>query len=200
MDPSNQKITMQKLIVASNSARRQQLMREAGFQFDVQVLDVDESLEEGVAHSAVAEFLAEKKNKAYRALFKNEVILTSDTVVISRDQILGKPKDEKEAFEMIAGMAGQSHEVVSGVCISSADHKVSFSEVTTVQMGELSPEEIGYYIKNYQPYDKAGSYGIQEWIGMIGIQSIQGSFYNVMGLPIHRVYQILRSDFGISPL
>ncbi|UXX78830.1 Maf family protein [Reichenbachiella carrageenanivorans] len=191
---------MQKLIVASNSARRQQLMKDAGFQFDVHVLDVDESLEEGVASLEVAEFLAEKKNKAYRALFKDEVVLTSDTVVISKGQILGKPKDEKEAFKMITSLVGYSHEVVSGVCISSPDHKVSFSEVTTVQMRGLSPEEIRYYIKNYQPYDKAGSYGIQEWIGMVGIDSIQGSFYNVMGLPIHRVYQMLKSDFGIYPV
>ncbi|SMD32091.1 septum formation protein [Reichenbachiella faecimaris] len=188
------------MIVASNSARRQQLMKDAGFQFEVHVLDVDESLAESIANQAIAEFLAEKKNKAYRAIYKNEVILTSDTVVIANDQILGKPKDEKEAFQMIASMSGKSHEVVSGVCISSADHKVSFSDVTYVQFEDLSPEEISYYIKNYQPYDKAGSYGIQEWLGMVGIQSIQGSFYNVMGLPIHKVYQVLRSEFGISPL
>jgi len=190
---------MQKLIVASNSARRQQLMKDAGFKFEVHVLDVDESLEEGVANEAIAEFLAEKKNKAYRAIFQDEVILTSDTVVIANGQILGKPKDDDDAFQMIASMSGQSHEVISGVCISSQTHKVSFSDVTTVLFEELSTEEIGYYIKNYQPYDKAGSYGIQEWLGMIGIQSIQGSFYNVMGLPIHSVYQVLRSEFGISP-
>lgn len=191
---------MQKLIVASNSARRQQLMKDAGFEFEVHVLDVDETIEEGILNESVAEFLAEKKNKAYRAIFKGEVILTADTVVVANDEILGKPADEKEAFRMIASMSGKSHEVVSGVCISSADHKVSFSDVTTVQFEELSPAEIEHYIKNYQPFDKAGSYGIQEWIGMIGIQSIQGSFYNVMGLPINKVYKTLRSDFGISPL
>ncbi|MEP2023487.1 MAG: Maf family nucleotide pyrophosphatase [Reichenbachiella sp.] len=190
---------MPKLIVASNSARRQQLMKDAGFEFDVHVLDVDESLESGIPNEEIAEFLAEKKNKAYRAIFKDEVILSSDTVVLSNGTILGKPSDEKEAFLMIASMSGKSHEVVSGVCISSPDHKVSFSDVTTVKFEELSPAEIEHYIKNYQPYDKAGSYGIQEWLGMIGIQSIQGSFYNVMGLPINKVYQVLRSDFGISP-
>lgn len=191
---------MQKLIVASNSARRQQLMKDAGFVFEVHVLDVDETLDPSIANADAAEYLAEKKNKAYRAIFKDEIVLTSDTVVVANGEILGKPKDEKEAFQMVATMSGKSHEVVSGVCISSPDHKVSFSDVTQVQFESLSPEEIKYYIETYQPYDKAGSYGIQEWIGMIGIQSIQGSFYNVMGLPINKVYQTLRSDFGISPL
>lgn len=191
---------MQKLIVASNSARRQQLMKDAGFEFEVHVLDVDEALDEDVSNEMAAEYLAEKKNKAYRAIFKDEVILTSDTVVISNKDILGKPLDKKDAFRMIASMSGKSHEVVSGVCISSPEHKVSFSDVTKVQFEELSPAEIEHYIKNYQPFDKAGSYGIQEWIGMVGIKSIQGSFYNVMGLPINKVYQTLRSDFGISPL
>ncbi|MEO9802282.1 MAG: Maf family nucleotide pyrophosphatase [Reichenbachiella sp.] len=191
---------MQKLIVASNSARRQQLMRDAGFQFDVHVLDVDESLDETIAANDAAEFLAEKKNRAYRSVFANEIILTSDTIVIANDNILGKPKNEAEAYRMISSMSGKSHEVISGVCISGHDREISFSDITVVQFENLTEEEIRYYIKNYQPYDKAGSYGIQEWLGMIGIQSIQGSFYNVMGLPIHKVYQILRSDFGISPL
>ena len=191
---------MQKLIVASNSARRQQLMKDAGFEFEVHVLDVDETLDEDVSNERAAEYLADKKNKAYRAIFKDEVILTSDTVVISNREILGKPTDEKDAFRMIASMSGKSHEVISGVCISSPEYKVNFSEVTQVQFEELSPSEIEHYIKNYQPFDKAGSYGIQEWIGMIGIQSIQGSFYNVMGLPINRVYQVLRSEFGLSPI
>lgn len=191
---------MQKLIVASNSARRQQLMKDAGFEFEVHVLDVDETLEADISNETAAEYLAEKKNKAYRAIFKDEVVLTSDTVVVSNGEILGKPKDEQEAFHMIKSMSGSSHQVISGVCISSPDNKVSFSDVTHVQFEELSPEEINYYIENYKPYDKAGSYGIQEWIGMIGIQSIQGSFYNVMGLPINKVYQTLRSKFGISPL
>lgn len=191
---------MQKLIVASNSARRQQLMRDAGFQFDVKVLEVDESLDDRISPNEAATFLAEKKNSAYRAIFNDEVILTSDTVVIADNKVLGKPKDEAEAYRMISLMSGQSHEVVSGVCISDGHHEISFSDVTKVQFEKLTSEEINYYIKNYQPYDKAGSYGIQEWLGMIGIQSIQGSFYNVMGLPIHKVYQILKSEFGISPL
>ncbi|WP_422359248.1 Maf family protein [Reichenbachiella sp.] len=190
---------MKKLIVASNSARRQQLMKDAGFEFEVHVLDVDETLGGDVSNESAAEYLAEKKNKAYRAIFRDEVILTSDTVVISNDEILGKPLDDKDAFRMIASMSGKSHEVISGVCISSPDHKMSFSDVTKVQFEDLSPAEIEHYIKNYQPFDKAGSYGIQEWMGMIGIQSIQGSFYNVMGLPINRVYQVLRSEFGVSP-
>lgn len=190
---------MKKLIIASNSARRQQLMRDAGYEFEVKVLDVDESLDCSISPLDAAEYLAKKKNLAYTDVFSGRVVLTSDTVVIANNSILGKPKDKHEAFEMIASLSGNSHLVMSGVCISDADHEISFSDATTVQFEELSSNEIEYYINNYQPYDKAGSYGIQEWIGMIGIRSIQGSFYNVMGLPVHRVYQVLKSAFGISP-
>ncbi|MEO9964375.1 MAG: Maf family nucleotide pyrophosphatase [Reichenbachiella sp.] len=190
---------MQKLILASNSARRQQLMREAGFHFTVEVLDVDESVDDAVETADVAEYLATKKNRAYRELFKNEVILTSDTVVVHQGQILGKPVDKEQAYDMISSLSGRVHQVISGVCISGPNHQLSFSDETTVEFEVLSAEEINYYIKKYQPYDKAGSYGIQEWIGMIGVRSIQGSFYNVMGLPIHKVYQTLKTEFDIVP-
>lgn len=191
---------MKKLIVASNSARRQQLMREAGYSFEVEVMDVDETLDGTIPTHETAEYLARKKNQAYRRHFKDEVILTADTVVILDDKILGKPIDEEDAYDMIAAMSARSHDVVSGVCISGPDHTVSFSDTTSVQFEELSDEEIHYYIKHYRPFDKAGSYGIQEWLGMIAIRSIQGSYYNVVGLPVHKVYQVLLSKFGISPL
>lgn len=191
---------MKKLIVASNSARRQQLMREAGYMFEVEVLDVDETLDGSIPSKEVAEFLAKKKNQAYRPNFNDEIILTADTVVILDDKILGKPADEEEAYEMILAMSDRTHEVISGVCISDAYRTVSFSDTTVVQFEKLSDQEIHYYIKHYRPFDKAGSYGIQEWLGMIAIRSIQGSYYNVVGLPVHRVYQVLMADFGISPL
>lgn len=191
---------MQPLIVASNSPRRHQIIREAGFRFDVQVLDVDESIGEGVPANEVAEFLARKKNKAYRAVLGDEIVLTADTVVIMNDHVLGKPATASEAQMMIRALSGQTHEVVSGVCISSVDKVISFSDTTQVTFEPIRREEIDYYINNYQPFDKAGSYGIQEWLGMIGIRSIQGSFYNVMGLPIHKVYQVLKNEFEISPV
>jgi septum formation protein len=190
---------MNKLILASNSARRQQLMRDAGFDFDVNVRDVDESFDPNMPVGEVAEFIANKKNKAYREFFPKDIILTADTVVIVSDGILGKPADKAEAFKMIKNMAGDIHEVVSGVCISSPDKVVSFSDSVEVDLSSLHDDEINFYVENYSPYDKAGAYGIQEWIGMIGINKIQGSFYTVMGLPIHKVYQSLKEDFKITP-
>lgn len=175
-------------------------MRDAGFRFEVKTLDVDESLEQGVSSNDVAVFLANKKNKAYRAALGDEIVLTADTVVVMDDQILGKPKTVSEAQMMISALSGQTHEVISGVCISSVDKVISFSDTTHVTFADIRHEEISHYIQNYQPFDKAGSYGIQEWLGMIGIQSIQGSFYNVMGLPIHKVYKVLKKEFGVSSL
>ena len=177
---------MNKLILASNSARRQQLMRDAGFDESIPVEDV-------------AEFLAKKKNSMYREFFPKDVILTADTTVIANDKILGKPVDKEEAFHMIKKMAGEIHEVVSGVSISSVENEVSFSDKVEVDLSSLSDDEINFYVENYKPLDKAGAYGIQEWIGMIGINKIKGSFYTVMGLPIHKVYQVLKNDFEIVP-
>lgn len=191
---------MSQLIVASNSPRRQQLMHDAGFDFVVKTLNVDESIDVSWPAEKVAMNLSVKKNEAYREILQDEVVLTADTVVIADDVILGKPGDKKEAKEMLVAMSGSTHEVITGVAISSTGDKVCFDDVTTVDFKHLTIEEINYYIKNFQPFDKAGSYGIQEWIGMIGIQSIHGSFYNVMGLPIHKVYDVLTQQFGISPI
>lgn len=198
MDQLDQKI-MSKLILASNSARRQQLMKDAGFDFDIIVRHVDESFDPALPAEDVAEFIANKKNTAYREYLPKDTIITADTVVIADNGILGKPANKDEAFQMIKNMAGQIHEVVSGVSISSPDKQVSFSDIVEVDLSSLHDEEINFYIENYSPYDKAGAYGIQEWIGMIGISKIKGSFYTVMGLPIHKVYQSLKTDFNIRP-
>ncbi|WP_109830720.1 Maf family nucleotide pyrophosphatase [Reichenbachiella versicolor] len=190
---------MKELILASNSPRRQELMREAGFAFTVRTLDVDESFDDSIPVLEVAEYIAKKKNKAYRKELKDEIILTSDTVVIVEDEILGKPVDEKDAFRMLNSMIGGDHLVISAVCISSVDKEVSFSDIVKVTMNELSEEEIRFYIDKYKPYDKAGAYGVQEWIGMVAINEIKGSYYTVMGLPIHKVYRSLKEDFNILP-
>lgn len=190
---------MQKLIVASNSPRRQQLIKELGFTFEVRTLDVDESVETDMVPTLVAEYLAVKKNKAYRTILNDEIILTADTVVIANGQILGKPKSSGEAIEMIHSFNNASHQVVSGVCISAPSKSIQFSETTEVNFSKLSSEEISFYVEQYQPFDKAGSYGIQEWIGMVGVQSIQGSFHNVMGLPVRQVYLALKNEFNLNP-
>ena len=200
MDQSKKKTIMSQLIVASNSPRRQQLMKDAGFDFEIRTLEIDESVDTSWPTDKVAMNLSVKKNEAYRHILDGEVVLTADTVVVANNQILGKPKDPQEAKEMILAMSDSSHQVITGVAISSASDKICFDDVTTVQFKKLTSDEVSYYIKNFQPFDKAGSYGIQEWIGMIGIKSIQGSFYNVMGLPIHKVYDVLSRQFGISPI
>ncbi|MBU2916329.1 Maf family nucleotide pyrophosphatase [Reichenbachiella agariperforans] len=188
-----------KLILASNSPRRQQLMQEVGFDFEVKTMEVAEDYGEMPAEE-VAEYLAIKKNDAYRKVLKDEIVVTADTIVVNAGIVLGKPASEQEAVEMIRAMSGGSHAVISAVCISDDQRKVSFSDDVAVKMVALSDEEIQFYVKKYQPMDKAGAYGIQEWIGMVGIEQISGSFYSVMGLPIHKVYQSLKSDFGITPM
>ncbi|MEQ6120642.1 Maf family protein [Reichenbachiella sp. MALMAid0571] len=190
---------MNKLIVASNSPRRQELMAQAGFKFEVFTQDVDESVDESMPILDVAKYLAEKKNIEYRKLLDQEIVVTSDTVVIANDQILGKPKNADEARSMLQSMSDGSHLVITGVCISSDTKSISFDDTTKVYFKPITAQEIEYYIDNYKPYDKAGAYGIQEWIGMVAIDKIEGSFYNVMGLPIHKVYDCLKNKFGIFP-
>ena len=174
-------------------------MKDAGFDFEINVRHVDESFDESLPAEEVAEYIAVKKNKAYREFFPKDIVLTADTVVVTKNGILGKPADSEEAFSMIKNMAGDIHEVVSGVCISSPDKSVQFSDIVEVDLSHLSDDEISFYVEHYSPYDKAGAYAIQEWIGMIGISRIKGSFYTVMGLPIHKVYQALKTEFEITP-
>lgn len=180
------------LILASKSPRRKQLLEAAGFQFEVKTIEFDEVFPEELACNEVAEYLAIEKNKAHREAFKSGTIITSDTIVIFEDHILGKPENEQEAFNVLRTLSGKTHLVMSGVCISNSDKQVAFSSTTEVKFKELTDEEISYYIKIAKPMDKAGSYGIQEWVGMIGVEWIKGSFYNVVGLPVDKVYQALK--------
>lgn len=187
------------LILASNSPRRQQLLREAGFDFIVRTLEIEESFHPRITANEVAKYLSEKKNKVYREKNWDEVIITADTTVVLGDEVINKPAHREEAYDMIRSLSGTFHEVITGVTISSLEHSVTFSDTTKVYFRVLKDDEIYHYIDHYQPYDKAGAYGIQEWIGMVGIEKIKGSYFNVVGLPTHKVYDVLVNDFSIYP-
>ncbi|MEL7002744.1 MAG: Maf family nucleotide pyrophosphatase [Bacteroidota bacterium] len=178
------------LILASSSPRRQEILKNAGFSFRVKVADVEETFPTDLDPNLVAQYLAVKKSKAI-PLEGDEVVVTSDTTVIVDGDILNKPKHRGVAQIMLRKLSGRDHKVVTGVAITDRHKTIEFSETTYVSFKNLSDEEIDYYIDRFQPFDKAGSYGIQEWIGMIGITEIKGSYFNVMGLPIHKLYEEL---------
>lgn len=182
------------IILASKSPRRRQLMHDAGFEFTLaENFEVEEIYPENLQAEAVAEYLSNLKADSYpNVLTNNDVLITSDTVVVAEGKVLGKPTDYSDAFRMIRLMSGKMHKVITAVCIRTSTSKISFSDECDVYFDELSDEEISFYINHYNPYDKAGAYGIQEWIGYIGIKRIEGSFFTVMGFPIHRVYQELK--------
>jgi len=185
-----------KLILASKSPRRQSLIEEMGFPFEIRIKDVEEIYPPDLESGKVPVFLAElKSTPLIDSLKDGEILITSDTVVINQGKILGKPKDKNEAFEMLKSLSGNSHKVVTGVCMRSLDKTISFAETTIVHFSALTDVEINFYIDKYQPYDKAGAYGIQEWIGAIAISKIEGCYYNVMGLPVHKVYRTLQDCF-----
>ena len=183
-----------KIILASNSPRRKELLAGLGMPFEVKVLkDIDESYPEDLPVSEVALYIAGKKADAYRdTLADDELVITADTVVIVGDEILGKPVDEADAARMLRLISGRTHQVTTGVCMLTTTQERRFAVTTNVTFKELSDEEIHYYISHYKPFDKAGAYGIQEWIGYIGVTGLQGSYYNVMGLPVQRIYETLR--------
>ena len=183
------------LILASSSPRRQYLMKEAGFDFTVEKPDVDELFPEDLPVEQVARYLATLKAEFFRPRLRNEIIVTADTVVILEGRILNKPADGKEAFHMLSSLSGKTHTVMTGVCILTNEQEISFDDTTYVTFQPLEEREISYYVDNYKPYDKAGAYGAQDWIGMVALKKIEGSYFNVMGLPIHKVYQRLKA-FG----
>ncbi|WP_420578498.1 Maf family protein [Ekhidna sp.] len=183
------------LILASKSPRRKQLLEEAGFEFEVKTVEFDEVFPEDMDATKVAEYLAIEKNKAHREALGSGTIITADTVVIFSGKILGKPADEKEAKHTLKLLSGKIHEVMSGVCISNEEKQVSFSSLTEVKFHDLSDDEIDHYVQTDSPMDKAGSYGIQEWIGLIGVEWIRGSYFNVVGLPVDQVYKVLKDEF-----
>ena len=179
------------LLLASNSPRRKELLTQLGYQFDIVKIDVDESYPSDLKPHEIAEYVSAKKAKAFD-VNENEILLTSDTIVALDQKILLKPKDENEAFEMIKSLSGKVHQVYTAFTIKTANSEISKTSKTDVEFSEISDEEINFYIKNYKPFDKAGSYGIQEWLGMAKIKNIFGSFYSVMGLPVDLVYEELK--------
>lgn len=184
-------MTNRSLILASSSPRRQYLMREAGFTFTVEKPEVDESFPPDLPVDQVARYLAVKKAEFFRKEIRNQLIVTADTVVILDQTILNKPADRTEAIGMLSQLSNRTHVVMTGVCILSAEKEESFDDTTEVTFKRLTQEEIEFYVDQYKPYDKAGAYGAQDFIGMIAIEKISGSYFNVMGLPIHKVYQHL---------
>lgn len=181
-----------KILLASQSPRRKELLSNLGFDFEVVKIDCEEILPEDIKIEEAAAYLSELKANAFRVLQKDEVLVTADTVVANENTFLGKPKDEMEAKEMIQSLSGKTHQVYTGITIKTLDKTITETDVADVEFDEISDEEIDFYIKNYKPFDKAGSYGIQEWLGMAKIKKISGSFYTIMGLPTHLVYKILR--------
>ena len=182
----------EKFFLASKSPRRKQLLEEAGFSFEVIPLDVDESYPAYLGLKNVPEYIAKKKARAGRKKIPDDgIVIAADSVVIHKSQIFEKPQSREEAVEMLQKLSGNQHLVVSGVCILKASREISFSSTTRVRFGNLSFEEINYYLDTYKPFDKAGSYGIQEWLGYCKVESIEGSYTNVMGLPMYELYHNL---------
>lgn len=183
-----------RIILASNSPRRKELLSGLGIQYEVKTLpDIDESYPEGLDGMEIPAFIARSKADAYREVMQtDELIITADTIVWLDGNVMGKPKDTEEAREMLRSLSGQTHQVITGVCLTTAVYQKAFATMTDVTFATLSEEEIAYYVERYSPMDKAGSYGIQEWIGFIGVESISGSYFNVMGLPIQRLYTELK--------
>jgi septum formation protein len=180
-----------KLILASNSPRRKQILEEAGIRFTVRVKDTPEIYPGSLNSREVPSYLARLKAKAFSELHE-ETIITADTIVLLDEVILGKPSDYHEAFSMLKSLSGKKHEVITGVCLLNKNTEILFSDTTDVYFKNLSDAEINFYLEQYKPFDKAGSYGIQEWLGMVGIEKISGSYFNVMGLPIHKLHAELR--------
>ncbi len=181
------------LILASSSPRRQYLLKEAGFSFRIEKPYVEESWPPELPIHQVARYLAEKKAEFFRPTMKDEIIVSADTVVIIDNQIVNKPGDRGEAISMLSTLSGRTHTVMTGVCIISKEREESFDDTTEVTFQTLTPSEIAWYVDNFKPYDKAGAYGAQDWIGMVAIKTIHGSYFNVMGLPVHQVYQHLKN-------
>ena len=182
-----------KVILASGSPRRRELMAGLGVNYEVRILpDVDESYPDTLQGEEIPLYIAKEKADAYIPMMQpNELIITADTIVWLDGKVLGKPRDREDALQMLRTMSGRTHEVFTGVCITTTDWQRSFTAQTEVRFATLSEDEIIYYVDNFKPMDKAGAYGVQEWIGFIGVGNISGSYYNIMGLPVQKLYREL---------
>lgn len=183
------------IILASNSPRRRELLSGLGLDYEVRTLPgIDESYPETLQDEEIPVYISSKKASAYLdALKDNELLITADTIVWLDGQVLGKPADEEEACQMLRNLSGHTHQVITGVTLATTAFKKSFASVSQVTFATLTEEEIKYYVSHYHPMDKAGSYGVQEWIGFIGVERIEGSYFNVMGLPVQRLYRELKA-------
>lgn len=180
-----------RVILASGSPRRQEILKSIGVNFEVELRSVNEVFSDELKHHKISDYLAQLKAKEFDDLKSNEILITGDTIVWHKNKALNKPNDKKEAFEMLQSLSNATHEVISSFCLKTSEKTETFHDSTQVKFKALSEDEIWHYINTYKPFDKAGAYGIQEWIGQIGISEIKGSFYTVMGFPIHLVYKKL---------
>ncbi len=182
------------LILASGSPRRQELLKSLGVPFEIRIKEIEEVYPKHLKKSKISDYLAQLKSNAFvEELNPKDLLITSDTIVWYHNMALGKPKSKDDAFQMLQKLSGKTHEVITSVCIKSLQKEDIFNCITKVTIKELSSEEIQFYIDNYNPMDKAGAYGIQDWIGQIGVTKIEGSYFNVMGFPVHKIYfQLLK--------
>jgi len=180
------------VILASSSPRRQLFFNDLEINFEIRLKPINEVYPTNLKHSKISDYLAELKALPFKEeLTEKDILITSDTIVWDNDQALGKPKDAHEAFQMIKSLSNKTHEVITSICLTTKTEQITVNDITKVTFKDLLDEEIEYYISNYKPFDKAGAYGIQEWIGQIGVTKIEGSYFNVMGLPVHLLYQVL---------
>jgi septum formation protein len=186
-----EKLKSYNLILASKSPRRQQFFKDLDLDFTIQLKEVEEIYPVQLAGTEITDFLADLKSKSFHNLEENDLLITSDTIVWLENKALGKPKNKEDAFAMLRALSGKKHEVITSVSIKNKHFQKIFNNTTAVYFKELTNEEIHYYLKNYKPYDKAGAYGIQEWIGFIAIENMEGSYFNVAGLPVHKLYKEL---------
>lgn len=189
-----EKFIQHEIILASQSPRRKELLAQLDLDFTTVTLNLEESYPNSLKMHEITEFLCHKKKEAYQEWQDNQILITSDTIVWHQNEAFGKPVDDEEAVHMLQELSNKTHQVITSVGVFSCSKEVILSDITEVTFGRLSQEEIEYYVEKYKPFDKAGGYGIQEWIGYIGIKEIKGSYFNVMGLPVYKLYQALK-DF-----
>ena len=192
----NQKLKNYNIILASASPRRQEFFRALELDFDIQLKPVEEIYPEQLKHSEISDYLSVLKTQPFlKELKDKDLLITSDTIVWHNNEALGKLKGEKEAYNMIKSLSGKTHEVITSVCFTSKTKQIVINDTTKVTFKQFTEDEIWYYINNYKPFDKAGAYGIQEWIGQIGVTKLEGSYFNVMGFPVHLVYKTLINKY-----
>lgn len=188
----HEKINNYHIILASGSPRRQEFFKTLGLSFEIRLKPIAEEFPPRLTHFEISDYLAQLKGLPFKnELKENDILITSDTIVWHNKQALGKPRDATEAFQMIKSLSNSTHEVITSVCFTSRNFEKTLNNITKVTFKALNDEEITYYINTFKPFDKAGAYGIQEWIGLIGVTKIEGSYFNVMGLPTHVVYKTL---------